>query len=291
MRGCMTRSRFCIRAVSGTESGSLTGKRKARCEAMTESNPIDQDFLDSSQYEEASILQYESIYGEDFVSPGGREVAAELIAKMALAPAARVLDVGCGLGGSAFIMADKFDLRVDGIDLSKNMLALAQRKLLAKGLAGKVELRWGDCLDLQCSDYYDAVYSRDVFLHIADKPRLFRVLHAALKPGGKLFFTDYCCGPNPWSDEFTAYVASRAYTLHTVDAYAELIACAGFEQVDASDVTPRFIELQQAELQKIESLALPQPVRNKLQQSWRQKIERAVAGDQRWGLFSAVKAE
>jgi len=257
---------------------------------MNEGKRVDQDFLDSSQYVESSILLYESIYGEDFVSPGGRDVAVEMIARMRLAPGARVLDVGCGLGGSAFAMATDFDLRVEGIDLSRNMLALAQRKLAATGLAGKVELRWGDCLDLQCAERYDAVYSRDVFLHIADKSRLFRVLHAALKPGGQLFFTDYCCGTKPWSDEFTAYVASRCYTLHTVDEYAELIATAGFEQVDASDVTSRFIELQQAELQKIESLALPETARDKLQQSWQQKIDRALEGDQRWGMFAAVKA-
>jgi phosphoethanolamine N-methyltransferase len=287
---CSASCRFCIRIVSGTEFGRLTGRRAAQCEAMTESNPVDQDFLDSSQYEQASILQYESIYGEDFVSPGGREVAVEMIGKLGLAPGKCVLDVGCGLGGSAFVMAADFDLRVEGIDLSKNMLALAQRKLQAKDLAGKVELRWGDCLDLQCSDFYDAVYSRDVFLHIADKSRLFRVLYAALKPGGRLLFTDYCCGAKPWSDEFTAYVAARSYTLHTVDEYAGLIANAGFEQVDASDVTARFIELQQAELLKIDSLVLPESARGKLQQSWQQKIERALAGDQRWGLFAAIKA-
>jgi len=43
---------------------------------MNDQPRVTQDFLDSSQYLESSILQYESIYGEDFVSPGGREVAS-----------------------------------------------------------------------------------------------------------------------------------------------------------------------------------------------------------------------
>ena len=98
---------------------------------MTEATTTTQAFLDSAQYQESSILKYEAVYGEDFVSPGGRRLASELIASMALAPDARVLDVGCGLGGSAFVMAADFDLRVDGIDLSRNMIALAQRKLAA----------------------------------------------------------------------------------------------------------------------------------------------------------------
>jgi phosphoethanolamine N-methyltransferase len=255
---------------------------------MNEVTRVTQDFLDSSQYQESSILQYESIYGEDFVSPGGRELAFEMIAGMALAPTSRVLDVGCGLGGSAFVMARDFGLRVDAIDLSRNMLALAEDKLAANGLGDRVSLQWGDCLELDCSDRYDAIYSRDVFLHIADKARLFAVLYAALKPGGQLLFTDYCCAAKPWSDAFNAYVRERGYSLHTTDEYAELIEGAGFEQVDARDATPRFIEILRTELDRIETLPLAKLQREKLRHSWQEKLERAEAGYQRWGLFSAV---
>ena len=115
---------------------------------MTDAKQVDQDFLDSSQYLAASILLYESVYGEDFVSPGGLAMAREMIGRMALAPGSRVLDVGCGLGGSAFVMARDFGLLVDGIDLSKNMLALANQKLAANGLSDSVRLEWGDCLAL-----------------------------------------------------------------------------------------------------------------------------------------------
>jgi len=256
---------------------------------MTASKQVTQDFLDSSQYLEASILQYESVYGEDFVSPGGRKMAVELISRMALTPGARVLDVGCGLGGSAFVMARDFDLQVDGLDLSKNMLALANKKLVANGLSGSVNLQWGDCLELGSSDIYAAVYSRDVFLHINDKNRLFSVLHTALHRHGTLLFTDYCCGPQPWSDDFRGYVESRGYSLHTVEEYTGLIVGAGFEQVTGEDITPRFIEILRLDLERIEDLELDQSTRIKLQQSWQQKLTRAEAGHQRWGLFTARK--
>lgn len=256
---------------------------------MTEVKHVTQDFLDSSQYLEASILQYESVYGVDFVSPGGREMAVDLIARMSLSPGARVLDVGCGLGGSAFVMARDFDLLVDGIDLSKNMLALANVKLLANGLSASVKLQWGDCLELDRVDHYDAVYSRDVFLHIEGKHRLFSVLHAALMPGGTLLFTDYCCSPKPWSDEFNDYVENRGYSLHTTGEYAELITNAGFEQVVAEDITARFIEILHSDLERIERSDLDRETRRELQQSWQQKVARAEAGYQRWGLFTARK--
>ena len=57
--------------------------------AMSKASEVRQDFLDSAQYRTESILLYENVYGEDFVSPGGRDMARELIARMRLAPGSR----------------------------------------------------------------------------------------------------------------------------------------------------------------------------------------------------------
>ena len=256
---------------------------------MTDKTRENQQELDNTQYQPGSIRHYELIFGEDFVSPGGLDMAREMIARLRLEPGARVLDVGCGLGGSAFVMAREFELQVDGIDLSKNMLEIAKRKLEAHGLAERVNLEWGDCLELDCDNRYDAIYSRDVFLHIHDKKRLFSVLHAALCPGGQLLFTDYCCGPEPWSDDFTGYVGDRGYDLHTPEEYRALIEDAGFTQVTAEDISERFIEILRADLERIDALEIESSVRDKLVQSWRQKLDRSRGGDHRWGLFTARK--
>ena len=133
------------------------------------------------------------------------------------------------------------------------------------------------------------MFSRDVFLHIHDKPRLLDVIHRALKPGGKLLFTDYCCGPPPWGEDFSTYVRSRGYDLHTVKAYAELLEGAGFRRVSGIDWTDRFIEVLETELTGIGTLPLPPAERTALQADWRAKITRARSGDQRWGRFSALK--
>jgi phosphoethanolamine N-methyltransferase len=250
---------------------------------------VTQESLDSSQYQIDTILGYEKIYGEDFVSPGGYDLAIELLSRFDLESGARVLDVGCGLGGSAFVMAREFGHQVDGIDLSGNMLSIANQKLAANGLSNKVNLFWGDCLEFSTEKPYDAIYSRDVFLHIHDKVRLFKVLYKLLSDGGQLLFSDYCAGPKPWSHEFSDYVTARNYDLHTVDDYADLIASAGFEQVVSLDATSRFADILQSEKQRIKHLDMSRDQRDKLTQSWHQKQTRAQAGEQCWGVFSARK--
>lgn len=256
---------------------------------MQQASNSNQEVLDTTQYAVESIQHYEAVYGEDFVSPGGKQMAVELIRKIDLKPGSRVLDVGCGLGGSAFVMAQEFGLIVDGIDLSKNMLALANQKLLNHGLSGTVALEHGDCLELDKPETYDAAYSRDVFLHIENKAKLFSVLRQLLRPGGKLLFTDYCCGPKPWNDNFTEYVKDRGYSLHTLPDYVTLVSNAGFEQVESLDFTSEFIDILQSDLKRITDLQLEESTRSKLEQSWRGKLSRAESGEHRWGLIQACK--
>ncbi len=254
---------------------------------MAPVQPGTAEFLDGEQYTQASISAYEAVYGEDFVSPGGADTARELIARLGLAPGARVLDVGCGLGGSAFLMAREFAWQVDGIDLSENMLAVAQRKLAAHALQDRVKLEHGDCLNLQRPCRYDAVYSRDVFLHIHDKTALFEVLRETLKPGGHLLFTDYCCGDKPWSNDFAEYVRARAYCLHTLPQYRTLLEAAGFTRVTGADWTDRFAAILEAELARIGEATIETTLRDKLHAAWQDKLERVGTGDHRWAMLEA----
>ncbi len=64
-----------------------------------------QEFLDQQQYSINSILQYEHIFGKHFVSPGGPDTTEQFVKLLNLKPRQKLLDVGSGIGGSAFYMA------------------------------------------------------------------------------------------------------------------------------------------------------------------------------------------
>jgi phosphoethanolamine N-methyltransferase len=56
-----------------------------------------------------------------------------------------------------------------------------------------------------------------------DKPALFKRFYKWLKPGGRLFITDYCKALSTPSAEFAAYIEQRGYDLHSVEHYGQVI--------------------------------------------------------------------
>ncbi len=52
-------------------------------------------------------------------------IQKEFCKKLDLQPGQKILDVGCGIGGSAFHMAREYGVEVRGVDLSTNMITIA----------------------------------------------------------------------------------------------------------------------------------------------------------------------
>lgn len=237
--------------------------------------------LDDTQYTREAILKYEHVYGHNFISPGGLDSTRELVQRLHLQPGMTVLDVGSGIGGAAFYMAQTYGVRVHGVDYSRNMIALAQERLRETALEGLVTFAHGDILDAVFEAAFDVIYSRDAFLHIHDKPRLLHILYRALKPHGRLFFTDYCRSEGELSEAFRAYVAERGYDLHTPDGYRKLLTQAGFTDVVALDKTQAFGDILRAEYARMPEEETMAAVRA----SWEEKIARNARGEQGWGWF------
>ena len=245
------------------------------------------DALDAGQYTADEIRKYAAVYGPNFVSPGGAATAREIFSLLQWAPGMHVLDVGCGLGGAALLLAQLYGVKVHGIDLSRNMLAQAAERSAHAGLAHAVSWEHADIMEYQPPQPSDVVHSRDVFLHIHAKLRLLAALKRCLRPGGSLLFSDYLCGHPPHSAEFTEYISSRSYHLCTLDGYRALLEQAGFAVLLAEDRTAAFVEILERELDSMPGAALSETEHRDLAHSWQKKIERARAGEQRWGVFSA----
>ncbi|CAO2197995.1 unnamed protein product [Urochloa humidicola] len=253
-----------------------------------------QSFLDNVQYKASGILRYERIFGDGYVSTGGVETTKEFVDKLDLKSGQKVLDVGCGIGGGDFYMAEEYDTHVVGIDLSINMILFALER--AAGRKCSVEFEVADCTTKTYPDHtFDVIYSRDTILHIQDKPSLFKNFFKWLKPGGKVLISDYCKSPGKPSEEFASYIRQRGYDLHDVEAYGQMLKDAGFSHVIAEDRTDQFLAILQKELDRFERNKdgflsdFSQGDYDDIVNGWKAKVQRSSAGEQRWGLFIATK--
>ncbi len=92
---------------------------------------------------------------------------AHIAAKLMLEPGNHVLDIGCGWGGMAIFLASRADVKVTGITLSKEQLALARERAEAAGVSDKVTFELVDYRDLAArGETYDRIVSVGMFEHV-----------------------------------------------------------------------------------------------------------------------------
>jgi len=109
--------------------------------------------------------------------------------------ATQLLDVGCGAGNYTLKLLQKLpNLNVSLIDLSKPMLDRAVQRI-RPATTGTIEPMQGDIRDLDLPhNQFDIILAAAVLHHLRGEEEwraVFRKLHAALKPKGSLWVSDF----------------------------------------------------------------------------------------------------
>jgi 2-polyprenyl-3-methyl-5-hydroxy-6-metoxy-1,4-benzoquinol methylase len=147
----------------------------------------------------------------------GDPLLAEFIA--AVRPDGHVLDLGCGPGASAEVMA-RAGLRVTATDATAEMVELAAQR-------PGVTARLATFDEIDGADIFDGIWANFSLLHAprADLPRHLGSLHRAIKPGGR-FHIVMKTGTGSHRDQI-----GRQYTYVTPKELRGLLTDAGFSIV------------------------------------------------------------
>jgi len=124
--------------------------------------------------------------GEESLEEAQQAKFRHLCRKLRLKPGEYLLDVGCGWGGLARFAAREFGVKVFGITLSKEQLALAKERVKAEGLQDKVDLQLLDYRDLPQDGRFDKIVSVGMFEHVghANLREYCQILFNAVREGG-----------------------------------------------------------------------------------------------------------
>lgn len=170
---------------------------------------------------------------------GGREATEHLMSKMSLSDGDHVLDIGCGIGGAARLIAGQTGCRVTGIDLTPEYIHTAKTLTERTGLTDRVRLETASALAMPFGDEsFDAAFTIHVAMNIADRAALYGEIARVVKPGAVLALFDIMrkgdgdlTYPVPWA------VSHETSYLTTPDEMLALLEAAGFEVGDVEDRT------------------------------------------------------
>ena len=158
---------------------------------------------------DVNALSVDDLAPIDAFHTRGRQATLEVVAMTELKSSDRVLDVGCGLGGTARHLADQYGCRVVGIDLTAEYVSVGRKLTERVGLDDKIQLHQASALDLPFDDNsFDVAWTEHVQMNIANKHRFYSEIARVLKPGGRLLFHDVFRGsgdtpfyPVPWAED------------------------------------------------------------------------------------------
>jgi tocopherol O-methyltransferase len=171
------------------------------------------------------------------------QLMEQLAQRAGIPRGANVLDIGCGVGGSALWLADELECQVTGMTISPVQAGMATRKAKARGFSGRVSFEVKDANRWQPEPAsFDVVWVMESSEHFPDKKYFFERCAMALKPGGTLAVCAWLRrdGPMPPGEQklvATIAEAMMSASLDSLSTYSEWMRDAGLTVMAAEDIT------------------------------------------------------
>jgi ubiquinone/menaquinone biosynthesis C-methylase UbiE len=206
---------------------------------MIKNNTQEHDF---DPYQPSSIPLFEAIYGEHLISLGGLAAIDNMFEDLNI-NGLKALDLGFGLGGVAFYLAEKYQMNIKGIELHPWMVQYAQEHA-PENIA--VEFATYDAAGQlpYPPASFDLVYSKGVLNHVTDKNNLFQQINAVLKPAGLLVIAD-------WIFPKTIATNNTPLVCESKSSYTEFLLDTGFGDITFRDDSKLFLLYAQELLKRL----------------------------------------
>lgn len=160
-------------------------------------------------------------------------------------PPKQILDLGCGIGGSSLVLAQRFGAQVTGITLSPVQAQRAQERAKAAGFSSQVQFQVADALHMPfASDTFDLVWSLESGEHMPDKRQFLAECWRVLRPGGQVMVVTWCHREGSLSPQEQRHL-QKIYDVYclpyviSLSEYVHLAEQVGFGQIRQTDWSER----------------------------------------------------
>jgi tocopherol O-methyltransferase len=163
--------------------------------------------------------------------------------RVQIQPGERVLDAGCGVGGSSLWLATERSAEVVGITLAARQAAMARSHALRRGLTDRVHFDVADFTATPFPDArFDIVWAVESLCHAPRKAAFYREAARLLRPGGRVVVADFVRVARPLdpTGERLLHEWLDGWAVPDIDTpgeHLEHLAAAGFVEPRLDDVT------------------------------------------------------
>jgi tocopherol O-methyltransferase len=166
-----------------------------------------------------------------------------LAERVQIQPGERVLDAGCGVGGSSLWLAAERGAEVIGITLVARQVTMARHYAAQRGLAERASFEQADFTATPFPDAsFDIVWAVESLCHAPDKAAFYREAARLLRPGGRVVVADFVRVARPVDPigEKLLHEWLEGWAVPDIDTPGEHLghlAAAGFAEPRLDDVT------------------------------------------------------
>jgi tocopherol O-methyltransferase len=151
---------------------------------------------------------------------------------------ARLLDVGCGYGGSSIYLAKHYSVEAIGITISPVQVEMARKAAAGEGVNAKFLAM--DAEEMKFDQTFDVIWSVESISHYPRQEKFFAGAAKFLKPGGTLALTDWFKKKDLTPRECKKFVQpiekGMLVELHTMEEYEALLRSNGLQIVHSENL-------------------------------------------------------
>lgn len=197
--------------------------------------------MSDDTYIEKNVPLFEAIYGKGLISLGGYQAIDSMFENVDIKDKT-ILDIGSGIGGMAYHLAEKYHCHVVGLEVRQWMTEYATRQA-PQALQGLLKfISYEPNGPIPISDQsIDICCSKGVLTNVENKLSLFRECHRILNSKGQLVLIDWLVPESLGPNHERLRLGDMSFK-ESPSSYAEILEKAGFHQRQLIDKSQEYLE-------------------------------------------------